>query len=108
TDLKKAEKILRQYKVEKLPVVRKDGTLIGLVTYRDILQVRSHPDAVKDAFGRLRVGAALGITKDMLDRAAALQNIGVDVVCLDSAHGHTKGVIDALKSVKKTFKGLQV
>ncbi len=108
TDLKKAEKILRQYKVEKLPVVRKNGTLMGLITYRDILQVRSHPFAVKDAFGRLRVGAALGITKDMLDRAAALQNIGVDVVCLDSAHGHSRGVIDALKSVKKTFKNLQV
>jgi IMP dehydrogenase len=108
TDLKKAEKILRQHKVEKLPVVKKDGTLIGLITYRDILQVQSHPYAVKDNFGRLRVGAALGITKDMLDRAAALQQIGVDVVCLDSAHGHSKGVIDALKSVKKNFKKLQV
>lgn len=108
TDLKKAEKILRQYKVEKLPVVKKDGTLVGLITYRDILQVRSHPSAVKDVFGRLRVGAALGITKDMLDRAAALQQIGVDVVCLDSAHGHTKGVIDALRSIKKRFKNLQV
>jgi IMP dehydrogenase len=108
TDLKKAETILRKHKVEKLPVVKKDGTLIGLITYRDILQVRSHPYAVKDTFGRLRVGAALGITKDMLDRAAALQQIGVDVVCLDSAHGHSKGVIEALKSVKKTFKNLQV
>lgn len=108
TDLKKAEKILRQYKVEKLPVVKRDRTLVGLITYRDILQVRSHPDAVKDNFGRLRVGAALGITKDMLERASALQNFGVDVVCLDSAHGHTKGVIEALKTVKKNFKGLQV
>ena len=108
TDLKKAETILRQYKVEKLPVVKDDRTLVGLITYRDILQVRSHPHAVKDAFGRLRVGAALGITNDMLDRAAALQQIGVDVVCLDSAHGHSKGVIDALKSLKKNFKTLQV
>lgn len=108
TDLKKAEKILRQYKVEKLPVVSKNGTLIGLITYRDILQVRSHPDSVKDNFGRLRVGAALGITKDMLERASALQQIGVDVVCLDSAHGHTKGVIDALRSLKKNLKDLQV
>jgi IMP dehydrogenase len=108
TDLKKAETILRKHKVEKLPVVKKDGTLIGLITYRDILQVRSHPYAVKDGYGRLRVGAALGITKDMLDRAAALQQIGVDVVCLDSAHGHSKGVIEALKSVKKSFKNLQV
>jgi len=108
TDLKKAEKILRQYKVEKLPVVKKDGTLIGLITYRDILQVRSHPDAVKDIYGRLVVGAALGITRDMLDRASALQQIGVDVVCMDSAHGHSKGVIEALKSVKKNFKSLSV
>lgn len=108
TDLKKAEKILRQTKVEKLPVVKKDGTLIGLITYRDILKVQSHPNAVKDSFGRLRVGAALGITDDMLDRAAALQQIGVDVVALDSAHGHSKGVITALKNLKKNFKTLQV
>jgi IMP dehydrogenase len=108
TDLKKAEKILRQYKIEKLPVVRKDGTLMGLITYRDILQLYSFPSAVKDNYGRLLVGAALGIAKDMLDRAAALQHIGVDVVCLDSAHGHSKGVIEALKLVKKNFKKLQI
>ena len=108
TDLKKAETILRSYKIEKLPVVKKDNTLVGLITYRDILQLQSHPDAVKDSYGRLLVGAALGITRDMLDRAAALQQIGVDVVCLDSAHGHSKGVVDALKSVKKNFKKLQV
>ena len=108
TDLKKAATILRSYKIEKLPVVKKDNTLVGLITYRDILQLSSFPNAVKDGFGRLLVGAALGITGDMLDRAAALQQIGVDVVCLDSAHGHSKGVIDALKSVKKNFKKLQV
>jgi IMP dehydrogenase len=108
TDLKKAEKILQKYKIEKLPVVSKDGKLIGLITYRDIIQLQSHPHAAKDEFGRLRVGAALGITRDMLDRAAALQQHGVDVVCLDSAHGHTRGVIEALKSVKKNFKTLQV
>ncbi len=108
TDLKKAAKILRSYKIEKLPVVKKDNTLVGLITYRDILQLSSFPNAVKDSFGRLLVGAALGITADMLDRAAALQQIGVDVVCLDSAHGHSKGVIDALKLVKKNFKKLQV
>ena len=108
TNLVTAEKILQQYKVEKLPVVKSDGTLIGLITYRDILQVQSHPYAVKDGYGRLRVGAALGITRDMLDRAAALQQIGVDVVCLDSAHGHSKGVIEALKMVKKNFKTLEV
>jgi IMP dehydrogenase len=108
TDLKKAEKILQKHKIEKLPVVSKDGKLIGLITYRDIIQLQSHPHAAKDEYGRLRVGAALGITRDMLDRAAALQQHGVDVVCLDSAHGHTRGVIDALKSVKKNFKSLQV
>ncbi|WP_153799623.1 IMP dehydrogenase [Foetidibacter luteolus] len=108
TDLKKAEKILRQYKIEKLPVINKQGKLIGLITYRDILQLRNYPNAVKDNFGRLLTGAALGITKDLHDRAAALQQVGVDIVTLDSAHGHTRGVIDALKSLKKSFKTLQV
>jgi IMP dehydrogenase len=108
TDLKKAEKILQQYKIEKLPVIRKDGTLAGLITYRDILQLSSYPHAVKDSFGRLLVGAAIGITKDMLDRVAALDHVGVDIVTLDSAHGHSLGVINALKSVKKNFKKLQV
>jgi IMP dehydrogenase len=108
TDLRKAEKILQNYKIEKLPVVRKNGQLVGLITYRDILQLHSHPNAVKDEYGRLRVGAALGITRDMLDRTAALQQIGVDVVCLDSAHGHTQGVIDSLKLLKKNFKKLRI
>ncbi|MEY4332004.1 MAG: hypothetical protein RLZZ196_742 [Bacteroidota bacterium] len=108
TDLRKAEKILRQYKIEKLPVVSKQGKLIGLITYRDILQLSAFPNAVKDKIGRLLVGAALGITKDVLDRAAALQSVGVDIVTLDSAHGHSKGVIEALKSLKKNFKNLPV
>ena len=107
-DLRKAEKILRQYKIEKLPVVSKQGKLIGLITYRDILQLSAFPNAVKDKIGRLLVGAALGITKDLLDRAAALQAVGVDIVSLDSAHGHSKGVIEALKSLKKNFKNLPV
>ena len=108
TDLRKAEKILRQYKIEKLPVVSKQGKLIGLITYRDSLQLSAFPNAVKDKIGRLLVGAALGITKDVLDRAAALQSVGVDIVTLDSAHGHSKGVIEALKSLKKNFKNLPV
>lgn len=108
TDLKKAEMILRQHKVEKLPVVSNDGKLVGLITYRDILQLQNFPNAGKDTFGRLMVGAALGITRDMLDRASALQSLSVDVVTLDSAHGHSKGVIEALKSLKKNFKDLQV
>ncbi|ANE50502.1 IMP dehydrogenase [Flavisolibacter tropicus] len=108
TDLKKAETIFRQNRIEKLPVVDKNGKLIGLITYRDILQVTSYPNAVKDNFGRLLVGAAIGVTRDILDRVSVLQQVGVDVVCLDSAHGHTKGIIDALKSVKKNFKNLNV
>jgi len=108
TDLKKAKNILSRYRIEKLPVVNKAGELIGLITYRDILQLTSYPNAVKDAYGRLLTGAALGITRDLLDRASALQQIGVDVVCLDSAHGHSKGVIEALKAVKKNFKKLEI
>ena len=108
TDLKKAEKILQKHKIEKLPVISRQGRLIGLITYRDILQLSSHPNAVKDSYGRLLVGAALGITKDLLERAGALQQIGVDVVTLDSAHGHHIGVINALKTLKKSFKNLQV
>jgi IMP dehydrogenase len=108
TDMKKAEKILRQYKIEKLPVVNKQGKLIGLVTYRDIIQLINNPNAVKDNYGRLVVGAALGITKDLHDRAYALQQVGVDVMSLDSAHGHHIGVIEAVKSLKKKFKGIQL
>lgn len=108
TDLKAAEKILRQTKVEKLPVTDKSGRLVGLITYRDILQVTSFPNAVKDSVGRLLVGAAVGVSKDLLDRVAALQNVGVDVICLDSAHGHSKGVIDSLKKIKKNFKDINI
>ncbi len=103
TDLKKARTILRQYKFEKLPVVDNQGKLIGLITYRDLLQVTSYPNAIKDSFGRLLVGAGIGITTDMLDRIDALQQVGVDLVVLDSAHGHSRGVIDALKKVKKNL-----
>jgi IMP dehydrogenase len=108
TDLKKAEKILQQNKIEKLPVVNKHGKLAGLITYRDILQLTSYPNAVKDAFGRLLVGAALGITPDVIERAQALINVGVDVVCLDSSHGHSIAVLNTLKKLKKTFPKLQV
>ena len=108
TTLAEARNILSHSKVEKLPVIKKDGTLTGLITYRDIQKVQNFPNAVKDQFGRLLVGAALGITYDMLDRAEALVKIGVDVVTLDSAHGHSKGVIDAVKQLKKKFKHLQV
>lgn len=108
TDLKKAERILQQYKIEKLPVVDKQGRLVGLITYRDILQFQSFPHGVKDNYGRLLVGAAIGITADVLDRVSALVQVGVDVVGLDSAHGHSKGVIDTLKKIKKSFPSLAV
>lgn len=108
TDLKKAELLFKRTKIEKLPVINKAGKLIGLITFSDILKLKSHPNAVKDSYGRLLVGAGVGITKDTLDRVAALNRVGVDVICLDSAHGHTKGVMDTLKAIKKSFKGLQV
>ena len=108
TDLKKAELIFKKNKIEKLPVVNKSGKLIGLVTFGDILKLKSHPHAVKDSFGRLLVGAGVGITNDTMQRVEALHQVAVDVICLDSAHGHTKGVIDALKNIKKTFKNIQV
>ncbi len=108
TDLKKAESILRKHKIEKLPVVDKTGKLIGLITYRDILQLYSFPNAVKDKFGRLLVGAGVGITEDILDRVDALKSVGVDIVALDSAHGHSKGVINALKNIKKNFEKIDV
>ena len=108
TDLKKAELIFKKNKIEKLPVVNKSGKLIGLITFGDILKLKSHPNAMKDEFGRLIVGAGVGITSDILDRVDALNNVGVDAICLDSAHGHSKGVIDALKLVKKSFKNISI
>jgi IMP dehydrogenase len=108
TDLKKAELIFQKNKIEKLPVVTKQGKLIGLVTFGDILKLKSHPHAVKDSYGRLLVGAGVGITHDTMQRVEALHKAGVDAICLDSAHGHTKGVIDMLKAIKKSYKTLDV
>ena len=108
TDLKKAELIFKKNKIEKLPVIDKSGKLKGLVTFSDILKLKSHPHAVKDSFGRLLVGAGVGITNDIMDRVSALHKAGVDIICLDSAHGHTKGVINALKEIKKAYKNIQV
>ncbi|MCC7232843.1 MAG: IMP dehydrogenase [Bacteroidia bacterium] len=107
-DLKEAEKILQEYKIEKLPVVDKKGKLVGLITYKDILKVKSRPNACKDSFGRLRVGAAIGVTMDSLDRCTALVDAGVDVITIDTAHGHTKGVVEVLKKVRKAFPKLQI
>ncbi len=106
--LAKAEQILQQYKIEKLPVVDKKFKLIGLVTYKDILKVKSKPNSCKDELGRLRVAAAVGVTADMLDRVDALVNASVDVIVIDTAHGHSKGVITALKAAKKKYKNLEI
>lgn len=108
TSMAKAETILEQYKIEKLPIVDKKGKLIGLITFRDIIQLKSHPNSNKDQLGRLLAGAAVGITADTLQRVEALLAAGVDVITLDSAHGHSKGVVDMVKLVKKTFKTLPV
>lgn len=103
-----AEKILQEYKIEKLPIVDSEYRLTGLITYKDILKRKSHPNACKDEYGRLRVGAAVGVTADLLKRVEALVKAGVDVISLDTAHGHSFGVIEALKSVKAHFPKLDV
>lgn len=108
TSLKEAEVVLQRHKIEKLPVVDKDNKLVGLITFRDITKLTQKPSANKDEYGRLRVAAALGVTNDIVDRAAALVNAGVDAVVIDTAHGHTKGVVDVLKVIKKGFPKLDV
>lgn len=108
TDLKKAEAILEKHKIEKLPVIDSNGVLVGLITYKDILKVRNHPNSAKDKYGRLLCGAAVGVTPDMNQRIDALVKVGVDVVIIDTAHGHSKGVIDTLRLAKKTFKTIDI
>ena len=108
TSLQDAEIILQKNKIEKLPVVDDDYTLVGLITFRDITKLTQKPIAIKDSFGRLRVAAALGVTGDVIERAEALVNAGVDAVIIDTAHGHTKGVVDVLKEVKTKFPKLEV
>nr|WP_317207166.1 IMP dehydrogenase [Rhodoflexus caldus] len=107
-DMNQAEEILQQYRIEKLPIVDKNNKLIGLITYKDILKRKDNPDACKDSLGRLRVGAAVGVTPDIIDRVQALKNAGVDVITIDTAHGHSRGVIETLKMVKKHFTDLDV
>lgn len=106
--LDEAEEILKIHRIEKLPIVNSEGKLTGLITYKDILKNIDRPNACKDSFGRLRVGAAVGVTPDILDRIVALVDAGVDVISIDTAHGHSKGVIDALKNVKVKFPELDV
>ncbi len=107
-NLEGAEDVLQEHKIEKLPIVNKSGLLMGLITYKDILKKRDKPFACKDEFGRLRVGAAVGVTPDIEDRVQALITAGVDVVSIDTAHGHSKGVIDTAKKIKAKFPDLDV
>ena len=108
TDRDHVREVLQQYKVEKLPVVNKEGHIVGLMTYKDLIKERLHPNACKDGRGRLRVAAGVGITGDSLERTSALVAEGVDAVVLDSAHGHSAGVINTLKKIKAAFPGIDV
>ena len=108
TTLLQAEIILQDYKIEKLPIVDAKGILVGLITFKDIQKFKNFPKACKDEQGRLRVGAAVGVTADTMDRVAALVKAGVDVIAIDTAHGHSKGVINQLKEVKAKYPNLQV
>ncbi len=108
TKLDQAERILQKHKIEKLPVIDKHGILRGLITFKDILKKKRHPNACKDKHGRLRVGAAVGVTRDTVERVDALVNADVDLVVVDTAHGHSQGVLEAIKSLKKKFPELEL
>ncbi|MCX8104520.1 MAG: IMP dehydrogenase [Ignavibacterium album] len=108
TTLEKAEKILQRYKIEKLPVVDKNGKLRGLITFKDILKKKKHPNACKDNLGRLRVGAAVGVTYDTIERVQALFSAGADVIVIDTAHGHSVGVLKTVQTIRKKFKYEQI
>jgi len=99
TTLKQAEEILHEYRIEKLPIVSEKNKLVGLITYKDIMKVKNYPNSCKDDSGRLRVAAAVGVTPDMMDRIDALVKVGVDFISIDTAHGHSQGVINAVKKV---------
>ena len=108
SDLSKAEKILKKYKIEKLPIIDENTKLVGLITFKDINKNRLRPNASKDEYGRLRVAAAVGITNDVMERVSALVNASVDAIILDTAHGHTKSVVNTLKLIKKSYTDLDV
>jgi IMP dehydrogenase len=107
TTLEQAKDILQRHKIEKLPVVE-DNKLVGLITYKDIMKVQDYPSACKDSLGRLVVGGAVGVTSDMMERVEALVQVNVDVICIDTAHGHSKGVLDAVRKVKHAYPDLQI
>ena len=108
TTLEEAEKLLQQFKIEKLPIIDKTGVLVGLITFKDIEKKKNFPNACKDTMGRLRVGAAVGISPETADRTAALVEAGVDIVTVDTAHGHTSGVIETVKQIKRTHPELNL
>ena len=108
TNLEKARDILQRHKIEKLPVVDESKHLVGLITYKDIMKVQDYPNSCKDTLGRLVVGAAVGVTNDILDRVEALVDVDVDAICIDTAHGHSAGVLDAIRLVKEHYPDLQV
>lgn len=108
TTLEKAKEILQQYKIEKLPVVDDHNILIGLITYKDIMKVEDYPNSSKDSYGRLMVGAAVGVSSDLNDRLAALVKAGVDIICIDTAHGHSQGVLDTIKKVRAAHPDLEM
>lgn len=107
-DLQNAEDILKTNKIEKLPIVDKNNCLVGLITFRDIVKNRMRPNACKDKFGRLRVAAAVGVTHDVIDRISALIDVNVDAIVIDTAHGHSKNVIDILTKVKNTYNSIDI
>jgi IMP dehydrogenase len=108
TNLKQAEKILQHYKVEKLPIVDANNKLVGLITFKDIEKKMNFPNACKDGMGRLRVGAAVGVTPDTMDRVDALVAASVDAITVDTAHGHSQGVLDTIKKIKESYPDLNV
>ncbi|MFQ5448931.1 MAG: IMP dehydrogenase, partial [Saprospiraceae bacterium] len=108
TDLDMARDILQKYKIEKLPVVDDERKLVGLITYKDLMKVEDYPNSCKDDLGRLVVGAAVGVTSDMMQRVDALVSVAVDVICIDTAHGHSQGVLDAVAAVRKKHPNLQI
>ena len=108
TSLQEAELILEKHKIEKLPVITGDNILVGLITFRDITKHTTKPNSNKDQYGRLRVAAAVGVTEDVLDRVEALYKVGVDAIVVDTAHGHTKGVLKVVNKIKSKFSNLDV
>ncbi len=108
TDLEKAKRILQKHRIEKLPVVDDNNNLLGLITYKDILKVKNYPNSAKDNLGRLLVGAAVGVSSGTLDRIEALINVGVDAIVVDTAHGHSRGVLETIKEIKKLHPNIDI